>query len=89
MNLDTESQERFPVIHNHLHNFAVFFITFRYRPTGRLYRVTGRRVTDLREADASFSPFTAGAAEPTDFIWTAPSFDCHQIAMGLAIAMVE
>src|SRR5687768_10597317 len=52
------------------------------------YRVTGRRVTERREADASFSPFVAEAAL-TSCTFAAPILSCHQIAIGLAIAIVE
>ena len=50
------------------------------------YRVTGRRVTERLDDDANFSPF-CGAR--TSFTRESPSFFCHQIAIGLEIAIVE
>lgn len=50
------------------------------------YRVTGRRVTDRRDAEAIFWPFCGAAASS---IFAEPILPCHQIAIGLAIAIVE
>jgi hypothetical protein len=50
------------------------------------YLVTGLRVTERREAEASFSPPWRTS---TALTFAAPSLSCHQIAIGLAMAMVE
>ena len=64
-------------------------ISIRFRPAdGRLHRVTGRRVTERRDAEAIFSP----AAEVRGWdsrVFALPSLLCHQIAIGLAMAIVE
>lgn len=51
------------------------------------YLVTGLRATERRDAEAIFSLPDWGIA--TSLTLALPIFPCHQIAIGLAIAMVE
>jgi hypothetical protein len=49
------------------------------------YRAIGRLETERLEAEASFSVLCTSAC----FTFAAPSLSCHQIAIGLAMAIVE
>ena len=77
-------------VHNNLTTAFMALLSATLQPGKKgceRYLVTGRRVTDRREDDASFSPGVWGAR--TSLILASPNRFCHQIAIGLAMAIVE
>ena len=84
--LGSESQDKLLSFQNFLNFIHVTFAIYVPNIFARCYLVTGRRVTERRDADAIFSPISGTSIS---FTRESPSLPCHQIAIGLAIAIVE